>query len=344
MDNSINILKENMIVSVVVKDEHGKVLVCKHEHTGAKFSLPIIEVRHFTSNNTGVEWKDYMKQLIALMAKEFGIKIRNFNFIANDRMVYKRDGVYIMGDHLSYMGTVDKPHKGSTLPTPEPSGVYSELQYMEMSEIEDKFKKQQFDSSTFCALFACNMKYAQNKSVSKKDEFESLLGTDPVVSILYQNEEGKFMLARHKFNGNKLALPICRPVILTTDLPEGKATDRDIFTQVTKVFRGEFGFNPADVGFYESSKVVYYYFNNATYAHHFCFDAVPRGEYHGKPEIIKNPSGEYSDIRWVTLEEIVALREAELFDDLSFYFVLRRIQKGDPARNGNLANTGTDIK
>ncbi|MGL6098294.1 MAG: hypothetical protein ACRC0G_01585, partial [Fusobacteriaceae bacterium] len=176
MDNSMSILKENTVVSIVFRDKAGKVLSCKQEHTGIKFALPLVEVKHLTSTSPGKEWKDYMKQLIELMAKEFGVKVKKFSFIANDRMVYKKDGVYIMGDHLSFMAEEEKPHKGSTEPTANPSGVYTDVQYIEFPVIEEKFKKQEFDSSTFCALFFCNRKHQINRR-PRKDEFKSLLGT-----------------------------------------------------------------------------------------------------------------------------------------------------------------------
>lgn len=152
---------------------------------------------------------------------------------------------------------------------------------------------------------------------------EALLSKDPITTCLYRRKsDGKFLVCKSKYN-KKIGLPIVKILVSSYNVQYGKATSKDISVQVVNTFRKEFGLDPEILNYYEGTKTSFV--NNGVIANgnNMAFDMTDAGEYKGKPTITQNPSGDYTEVQWMSYNQILELVKTNSFDPSSLYYVLR---------------------
>lgn len=152
---------------------------------------------------------------------------------------------------------------------------------------------------------------------------EALLSKDPITTCLYRRKsDGKFLVCKSKYN-KKIGLPIVKILVSNYNVQYGKATSKDISVQVVNTFRKEFGLDPEILNYYEGTKTSFV--NNGVIANgnNMAFDMTDAGEYKGKPTITQNPSGDYTEVQWMSYNQILELVKTNSFDPSSLYYVLR---------------------
>ncbi|MGL5768121.1 MAG: hypothetical protein ACRCX8_21010 [Sarcina sp.] len=153
-------------------------------------------------------------------------------------------------------------------------------------------------------------------------KMENLLSKNPVVTVLYTRNDNRYLVCKSA-STFKLGFPVIKPIIVNFAVQTGKSTSKDIANQVIDTMRKEFGLDPEILNYYEGTKRPYIYQNEYLKGNDIAFDTRDAGQYVGKPEIVKNPSGEYTDERWLTLNEINDLMNQGLFDENSSYYATR---------------------
>ncbi|MGL4645321.1 MAG: hypothetical protein ACRCVH_13430 [Vagococcus fluvialis] len=153
-------------------------------------------------------------------------------------------------------------------------------------------------------------------------KMENLLSKNPVVTVLYTRNDNRYLVCKSA-STFKLGFPVIKPIIVNFAVQTGKSTSKDIANQVIDTMRKEFGLDPEILNYYEGTKRPYVYQNEYLKGNDIAFDTRDAGQYVGKPEIVKNPSGEYTDERWLTLSEINDLMNQGLFDENSSYYATR---------------------
>ena len=153
-------------------------------------------------------------------------------------------------------------------------------------------------------------------------KMENLLSKNPVVTVLYTRNDNRYLVCKSA-STFKLGFPVIKPIIVNFAVQTGKSTSKDIANQVIDIMRKEFGLDPEILNYYEGTKRPYVYQNEYLKGNDTAFDTRDAGQYVGKPEIVKNPSGEYTDERWLTLSEINDLMNQGLFDENSSYYATR---------------------
>lgn len=153
-------------------------------------------------------------------------------------------------------------------------------------------------------------------------KMENLLSKNPVVTVLYTRNDNRYLVCKSA-STFKLGFPVIKPIIVNFAVQTGKSTSKDIANQVIDTMRKEFGLDPEILNYYEGTRRPYLYQGSYLRGNDIAFDTRDAGQYVGKPEIVKNPSGEYTDERWLTLSEINDLMNQGLFDENSSYYAIR---------------------
>ncbi|MGL5717611.1 MAG: hypothetical protein ACRCX2_31645 [Paraclostridium sp.] len=152
---------------------------------------------------------------------------------------------------------------------------------------------------------------------------EALLSKDPIVTCLYRRKtDGKFLVCKSKYN-KKIGLPIVKILVSNYSIQHGKATSKDVSVQVVNAFRKEFGLDPEILNYYEGTKTSFVNNGVILNGNNIAFDMTDAGEYKGKPTITQNPSGDYTEVQWMSYNQILELVKTNLFDSSSLYYVLR---------------------
>lgn len=152
---------------------------------------------------------------------------------------------------------------------------------------------------------------------------EALLSKDPIVTCLYRRKtDGKFLVCKSKYN-KKIGLPIVKILVSNYSIQHGKATSKDVSVQVVNTFRKEFGLDPEILNYYEGTKTSFVNNGVILNGNNIAFDMTDAGEYKGKPTITQNPSGDYTEVQWMSYNQILELVKTNLFDSSSLYYVLR---------------------
>ncbi|MGL4988776.1 MAG: hypothetical protein ACRC5F_06000, partial [Cetobacterium sp.] len=155
MEQSMEKLRGNTIVSLIRVNEKGEFLVCKQEVTENRISLPTIVINKLSNTDLVNPWKDYASELINIMEFDFGIRTKKLSFLTQcqNRTAYKLNNEMHIGDHLCYVVEEVPSYKGKLPPINSPSGLFNNEGYMSYADIESKFKKGEFDSNAFVFLF-----------------------------------------------------------------------------------------------------------------------------------------------------------------------------------------------
>lgn len=143
-------------------------------------------------------------------------------------------------------------------------------------------------------------------------------------AAIFRNAENKILVCKSSYSNNILGIPIIKVrQNVTGEVPTGKATVADISFQLIETMRKEFGTDSQILDYYETTRIPYIHQGNRVLGNCVCYDFIDAGDYKGKPTIVAEPTGTYTEVQYLTVAQIESLAAQNKFDTNSLYFVIR---------------------
>lgn len=150
MEDILSKLQNNTLAMPVYVDSNGKLLVCKTPFSNNKLSLPSLNIQLPNKIQVGkATTKDISVQIIENMRKEFGLDGQLLYYYETTRIPYIfQDDIYL-GNCVGYYFEDAGTYKGKPEIKAMPTGIYTDISYKTLEEIEVLFKNNDFDINSY---------------------------------------------------------------------------------------------------------------------------------------------------------------------------------------------------
>lgn len=152
MNNILTSLQNNLLGAIIFVNQEGKILTCRSEFNNGYIGIPMVKIRKNESNEipTGkANPNDISLQLIETMRSEFGIDTQILDYYETTRIPYRLNNVVTLGNCVCYDFSEAGDYKGKPEIVHRPSGIYTEVTFRTIQQIESLMSSKTFDANSF---------------------------------------------------------------------------------------------------------------------------------------------------------------------------------------------------
>ncbi|MGL5709858.1 MAG: hypothetical protein ACRCXX_14420 [Cetobacterium sp.] len=152
MNNILTALQNNLLGAIIFKNSEGKILTCKSDFNNGNIGIPMVKIRLNETNKvpTGkANPNDISVQMIEAMRSEFGIDPQILDYYDTTKIPYKLNGTMVLGNCVGYDFSEAEDYKGKPEIVQRPSGIYTDISFRTVAQIEALMENKTFDINSF---------------------------------------------------------------------------------------------------------------------------------------------------------------------------------------------------